>query len=296
MMDRLTSMAVFVKAAEAGSFAAAAPALGLSSPMIGKHVRFLEERVGARLLNRTTRRQSLTEVGRAFYDRCRVVLAEAEAAEALAHDLQTAPRGRLRINAPVTFGSYSLVPKLTKYMRLYPEVTVDLTLSDRVVDLVDEGYDAVIRLSVLTDSTLITRSLAPYRLVACATPSYLAERGVPEVPEDLVGHECLGFAYWARPPMDQWDFTGADGVHKVKVRSRFLVNHGQALREAALSGFGIILQAEDMLRDDLASGRLVRVLPDYEAPSRPMHILFAPDRRPTPKLRSFIDFVVTTFG
>src|SRR5260221_4503856 len=176
IMDRLTSMAMFVKAVEAGSFAAASPALGLSSPMIGKHVRFLEERLGIRLLNRTTRRQSLTEVGRAFYERCKLVLAEAEAAEALAQDLQTIPRGRLRVNAPISFGTYSLMPALMRYMRQYPEVSVDLTLSDRIVDLVDEGYEAVIRLSVLTDSTLIARSLAPYRLVACASPAYLAER------------------------------------------------------------------------------------------------------------------------
>lgn len=132
MMDRLTSMAVFVRAAEAGSFAAAAPALGMSAPMIGKHVRFLEARVGAQLLHRTTRRQSLTEVGRAFLERCKLVLAEAEAAELLAQDLQTAPRGLLRVNAPVTFGSYSLTPMLTRYLRRYPEVTVDLTLTDRV--------------------------------------------------------------------------------------------------------------------------------------------------------------------
>ncbi|MDB5970265.1 MAG: LysR family transcriptional regulator [Hydrocarboniphaga sp.] len=295
-MDRLTSMAVFVKAVEVGSFAAAVPALGLSSPMIGKHVRFLEERIGARLLNRTTRRQSLTEVGRVFYERCKLVLAEAEAAEALAQDLQTVPRGRLRINAPVTFGSYSLVPMLIRYQRLYPEVSVDLSLTDRVVDLVDEGYEAVIRISPLTDSTLVARPLAPYRLVACAAPAYLAERGVPARPEDLAGHECLGFAYWARPPMDEWQFTDADGTHTVKVRSRFLANNGQALRQAALQGFGIILQAADMLRDDLASGRLMQVLPGYEGPSLPMHLLFASDRRLTPKLRSFIDFVVASFG
>src|SRR5260221_2042768 len=179
IMDRLTSMAMFVKAVEAGSFAAAVPALGLSSPMIGKHVRSLEERIGSRLLNRTTRRQSLTEVGRVFYERCKSVLAEAEAAEALVQDLHAVPRGRLRINAPVTFGSYSLVPMLTRYMRQYPEVAVDLTLTDRVVDLIDEGYEAVIRISPLTDSALVARPLAPYRLIACAAPAYLAERGIP---------------------------------------------------------------------------------------------------------------------
>jgi len=295
-MDRLTSMNVFVKAVEAGSFAAAVPALGLSSPMIGKHVRFLEDRIGARLLNRTTRRQSLTEVGRVFYERCKLVLAEAEAAEALALDLQLAPRGRLRINAPVTFGSYSLAPMLTRYLLEHPEVTVDLTLTDRVVDVIDEGYEAVIRISPLADSTLIARPLRPYRLVACAAPAYLAARGIPQEPAELSDHECLSFSYWARPPLDEWEFTGAGGVHAIKVHSRFVANNGQALRQAALNGFGITLQAEDMLHDDLASGRLVRVLPDYEGPSLPMYILFSPDRRLTPKLRSFIDFVVATFG
>lgn len=297
MMDRLTSMAVFVRAAEAGSFAAAAPALGMSSPMIGKHVRFLEARVGAQLLHRTTRRQSLTEVGRAFLERCKLVLAEAEAAELLAQDLQTAPRGLLRVNAPVTFGSYSLTPMLTRYMRRYPEVAVDLTLTDRVVDVIDEGYDAVIRIAPLTDSTLIARALKPYRLIACAAPAYLAERGAPKAPADLTAHECLGFAYWARAPLDVWDFTAADGVtHRIKVRSRLTVNTGPALRAAALEGFGITLQAEEMLREDLAAGRLVQVLPDYAGPSHPMHILFPASRRPTPKLRSFVDFVVEVFG
>ncbi|MBR0642634.1 LysR family transcriptional regulator [Roseomonas hellenica] len=296
-MDRLTSMAVFVRAAEAGSFAAAAPALGMSAPMIGKHVRFLEARVGAQLLHRTTRRQSLTEVGRAFLERCKLVLAEAEAAELLAQDLQATPRGLLRVNAPVTFGSYSLTPMLTRYLRRYPEVSVDLTLTDRVVDVIDEGYDAVIRIGPLSDSTLIARALKPYRLVAAAAPAYLAERGTPQAPVDLAAHECLGFSYWARASLDVWDFTGVDGVtHRIKVRSRLTVNTGPALRAAAVEGFGITLQAEEMLREDLATGRLVQVLPDYVGPSRAMRILFPASRRPTPKLRSFVDVVVQAFG
>jgi DNA-binding transcriptional LysR family regulator len=296
MVDRLASMEVFVKTADSGSFAAAAAALGLSAQMVGKHVRALEDRLGARLLNRTTRRQSLTELGRAFYERCKLVLAEADAADALAADLRAVPRGRLRVNAPVNFGTYRLVPMLMRYLRQHPEVTVDLTLTDRVVDLVEEGYEAVIRISPLADSTLIARSLTPYRLVACASPSYLAASGTPVIPADLARHECLGFAYWARPPADEWQFTGADGIHTVRVGSRLSINNGQALRAAALEGFGIILLSHELLEDDLAAGRLVRILPDYEPPSRPMHILFAPDRKPTPKLRSFIDFVVATFG
>uniref|UniRef100_UPI001CA4D73C LysR family transcriptional regulator n=1 Tax=Burkholderia thailandensis TaxID=57975 RepID=UPI001CA4D73C len=163
-MDRLTSMAVFVKAAETGSFAAAGASLGLSSQMVGKHVRFLETHYGMRLINRTTRRQSLTEAGRAFYERSRAVLAEAQAVDALAANLMAAPRGTLRINAPISFGVHCLMPMLASYMRAYPEVQIDLTLSDRIVDVVDEGYDAVIRIAPLADSGLIARPLAPYRL------------------------------------------------------------------------------------------------------------------------------------
>lgn len=295
-MDRLTSMAIFVKAAEAGSFAAAGSALGLSSQLVGKHVRWLETRYGMQLINRTTRRQSLTEAGRAFYERSKALLAEAEAVEALAANVQAVPRGKLRVNAPVSFGAYRLVPALALYLADNPEVQIDLTLSDRVVDLVDEGYDAVIRIAPLPDSRLIARPLAPYRLIACASPGYLAARGVPQRPEDLAEHECLGFAYWARPPEPEWEFTTERGRHSVRVGGRLSINNGQALRMAALAGLGIILQPTELLGDDLASGRLVRVLPDYETPSHPMHVLFAPDRRLTPKMRSFIDFVTSTFA
>ena len=296
MMDRLTSMQVFVKVVEAGSLTAAGISLGLSSQMVGKHLRFLEERTGARLLHRTTRRQSLTEIGTAYYERCKLVLAEAKAADAVAQNLRATPRGKLRINAPLSFGAHSLTPALIRYMQLYSEVSVDLSLTDRVIDLAEEGYDAVIRISPLKDSGLIARALKPYQLIACAAPAYLAERGMPQVPADLAGHECLGFAYWAAPPLFDWEFTGPSGKENVTVRSQFLTNNGQALRQAALSGFGITLQAGDLLREDIASGRLVQVLPGYQGPQRPMHIVFMPDRHPTPKLRSFVDFVVAEFG
>ncbi|HTH76903.1 MAG TPA: LysR substrate-binding domain-containing protein, partial [Trinickia sp.] len=206
-MDRLTSMAIFAKAAEAGSFAAAGAALGMSSQLVGKHVRALEARYGMQLINRTTRRQSLTEAGRAFYEGCKAVLAEAQAVEALTANLQAVPRGTLRVNAPVSFGAYRLAPALARYLADHPEVQVELTLSDRVVDLVDEGYDAVIRIAPLPDSRMIARPLAPYRLIVCASPAYLAVRGTPRRPEDLADHECLGFAYWGRPPEPEWALT-----------------------------------------------------------------------------------------
>lgn len=295
-MDRLESMAVFIKAADTGSFAAAGNALRLSAQMVGKHVMALEDRLGARLLNRTTRRQSLTEFGRLYYERCKLVLAEVEAADAVAHDLRLAPRGQLRVNAPVTFGTYSLVPLVARYLRTYPDVDVDLVLSDRMVDPVEESFEAVIRLGPLANSAVVARPLAPYRLIACASPAYLAEHGAPVVPADLAHHQCLGFAYWSPAPGGAWQFIRNGRTEAVKVAGRLRINDSKALVAAALEGFGIVLGYEALLQSDLAAGRLVRILPDYEAPSRPMHILFAAERRPTPKLRRFIEFVVAEFG
>jgi DNA-binding transcriptional LysR family regulator len=266
-MDRFTSMSVFVKAVEAGSFAAAASALGISAPMVGKHVHRLEEHI---------------------------VLAEVEAAEDMAAESRAAPRGHLRVNAPVTFGAHCLAHALPEYLQEYADVTVELTLSDRIVDLVEDGFEAVIRIGPLADSSLIARALAPYRLTACAAPAYLSERGMPKHPEDLRHHECLGSAHWA--PRGDWTFQGPKGPVVIKVTGRLGINSGQALRAAALEGFGVILQPEALLADDIAQGRLVKVLAGYEPPSRAMHIVYAPDRRPTPKLRSFIDFVLERFG
>lgn len=295
-MDRLTSMAVFVRTADLGSFTAAASALGLSSQMVGKHVGMLEERLGAQLIHRTTRHQSLTEIGEAFYERCRSILAEAEAAESLVHDLSTTPRGRLRVNAPMAFGACRLAPLITRYLQAYPGVEVELTLTDRYVDVVAEGYDAVIRLGPLKDSGLAARTLAIYRLLACASPAYLAQYGAPASPEELAAHECLGFVNWSGLPYAGWQFTRDGRVHAVQVHSRFHVNDGRVLLAAALDGYGVILQPEAVVGDALASGRLVQVLPGYAAPSQPMHLLFSASRPQTPKLRSFIDLVAEAFG
>ena len=292
-MDRLTSMEVFAKVAETGSFTAAADALGISGQMVGKHIRMLEEHLGIRLLNRTTRQQSLTGAGKDFLERTRIVLAELEAAEALAADSRAKPRGELRVNAPVTFGAHSLAPLLPVYMAENPEVTIRLTVTDRVVDLVDEGYDCVFRVGDLTDSTLMARGLRPLELIACAAPTYLKAKGTPRQPSDLSKHECLGFAGSAIE--ERWEFSGKDGKVAVLVKSRFSVNSGQALKQAAIAGLGIVFQAAELMQEDLKSGRLVRVLPKWRS-TRPMHLLFAPDRRITPKLRSFIEFAVARFG
>lgn len=295
-MDRLTSMAVFIKVADCGSFAAAAGALGISAQMVGKHITFLEQRLGTRLLNRTTRRQSLTAIGQVFYQRCKSVLAEADAAENVALQLSAAPRGQLRINAPVTFGAYALTPLINRYLQDYPEVSVDLTLNDRFVDLIDEGYEAVIRLGELQDTGLIARELMPYQLIACAAPAYLEKHGTPRIPAELTRHECLLYRYWSPVAIDEWQFTHAGETLRVRVNSRLHINDSSALLTAALNAGGILLAAESIVRPWLASGHLLPILADYQAPARAMHILFAASAPPTPKLRSFIDYVVAEFG
>ncbi|MGV1758648.1 LysR family transcriptional regulator [Rhizobium sp. A22-96] len=293
-MDRFSSMSIFVKAVELGSFSAAADALNMSPQLVGKHVRFLEQHLGVRLLNRTTRRQHLTEIGSQFYERSRNILAEVEAAEALAAETRAVPRGKLKVNAPVTFGINALAPKLPKYLGAHPEVSIDLSLSNRLVDLIDEGYDAVFRIGELADSGLIARRLAPYRLVICAAPSYLRSRGVPLKPNDLQGHDCLIFSHTML--RTHWDFEGPGGNVSVPISGRLMVDNGEALLQAALAGQGIILQPFELVRSSLEAGTLLPVLPEYSVPTRPLHILHAPDRRITPKLRSFLDFVSAEFG
>lgn len=293
-MDKLSSMAVFVTAVDCGSFAAAADALSLSAPMVGKHVRQLEQDLGVTLLNRSTRRQSLTEVGRHYYERCKVVLAEVEMADAIARDSKQVAQGHLRISASINYGTHFLVPVLAAYRARHPQVTLGLDLSDSVVDVIAEGYDAVFRVGSLPDSGLRARTLAPYRMMACAAPAYLAERGMPRTPADLAQHDCLGFTHWS--PREVWYFDGPKGREEVAIRGPLSANVGQALRMAALSGLGIILQPEVLVADDLQAGRLQPVLPGYAAPALPVHLVTAPGRLRTQKLQTFVDFVAGVLG
>lgn len=293
-MDRLTSMSIFVKAVDLGSFSAAADALQMSPQLVGKHIQTLERHMGVRLLNRTTRRQSLTDIGKSFYERARIILAEVEAADSLVAETRSVPRGRLKINAPVTFAIHALAPRLHEYLSANPEVSVDLTMANRFVDMIEEGYDAVFRVGNLPDSGLIARPLAPYRLVACAAPSYLAAHDPIRTPMDLRQHECLGFSHTEL--RTHWTFDGPEGRVSVPISGRLMVDNGEALLPAAVAGLGVMLQPEELVRAALKSGRLVPVLAEYSVPTRPMHILYAPDRGINPKLRSFIDFVVEVFG
>lgn len=294
VMDQLQGMRVFAKAVEQGSFSAAGEALQMSSQLVGKHVQALEHHLGVRLLNRTTRRQHLTEAGTLFYERVKIILAEVEAAEGMLAISEGTPRGRLRINAPASFGIHALAKHLPAYMRAHPEVSVEMSLSNRFVDLIDEGFDVAFRVGELADSGLIARKLAPYRLKLCAAPDYLASRPPIGHPQDLATHECLGFSYTEL--RSRWTFIGPDGDITVPVSGKLMVDSGEALLMAARAGLGLLLQPVELVQEDLDSGRLIEVLPDYRVPVRPFHLLYAPDRRMTPKLRSFIDFALTTFG
>jgi DNA-binding transcriptional LysR family regulator len=286
-------MSVFAKVADLGSFAAAAKELRVSPTMIGKHIRFLEERLGSQLINRSTRRQSLTELGRDYLDHCRHLLEEADAGDALAEEALRAPRGRLRIATSVAFGSYSLTPAVVRFMKKYPEVSVELVLSDRMVDLLEEGIDAAIRVGTPTDSTMMSRTLSPYTGVVCAAPGYLAEHGTPIHPRELINHECLRYIGWADGP--RWTFFGPEGEIEVVVKSRLTINSAFGIRHAALAGAGVVLMRDEMLAEDIAAGRLKVLLPDYKTQSRIRQILWLKNRRMTPKLRAFIDFIAETY-
>lgn len=290
-MDRLRSMEVFVAVVDAGSFTAAADTFGISAVMVGKHIRELEERLGSRLLARTTRTQKLTEIGHQYAERCRQILADIRSAESGAEAMRSTPRGALRISAPVSFGTLRLAPAMTEYLALYPDVHLDLNLNDRMVDLLEEGYDAAIRIGDLSDSSLVARPLMSYRMMICASPEYLKRAGVPRTPDDLSTHQCLDFTPLNRRV--RWNLNGTESEFPA---SRFRSNNGQALRMAALRGYGIVLQSELLLGEDVAAGRLVALLEDYLPAPRPVSLLYPRDQLATPKMTTFIEFMVRHFG
>lgn len=261
-MDRLTSMAVFVKTVDLGSFAAAADVLDLSGPMVGKHVRFLEERLGVRLLNRTTRRQSLTDFGRAYYDRCRSILAEADAADALAADQLSEPRGRLRVTMPALLGRRCVAPILTAFAERYPALELELSFGDRIVDLVEDRYDLAIRTGTLEDrSGLVARRLSSHGMVVCASPSYVERHGAPRHIDDLVGHHAITYNRpgWVHP----WLFP-RDGQPALEVTpaSRMRLDDLEAIADAAVSGMGLAWLPSWLVRQRIRTGDLVEMLRD----------------------------------
>ena len=293
-MENLTGMVVFARVVAAGSFTAAARELGLSKSTVSKQVAHLEDRLGVRLLNRTTRRLGLTEVGRAFYARCARIVAEAEEAELAVSRLDAEPRGTLRVNAPVSFGVRHLGPALAAFLAQYAKLKVDLTLADRFVDLVEEGYDAVVRIAALPDSALIARKVAVSRRFVCASPAYFDANGRPTQPRELAGHNCLGYLYLAT--QDAWPFRGPQGPLAVRVSGSLNTNNGEVLLAAALAGLGVAFLPTFICGGALADGRLEAVLTEFEAEPQGIHVVYPHARHLSAKVRAFVDFMAGRFG
>lgn len=288
-------MAAFVRVVEAKTFTAAAERLGWSKSVVSRRLSDLEERLGVRLLNRSTRRLSLTEAGQAYYERCTRILADVEETEEAVASLQTEPRGQLRVNAPMTFGIRHLAPAITAFMEAHPRVDVDLVLNDRFVDLIDEGFDLALRIGTLADSMLVARKLAVCRRVACASPAYIAAHGAPEAPGDLADHDCLIYTNSASP--DLWRFVARDGTESaVRVKGRLRVNNGDALRECAAAGLGIVQLPSFIVADTVAEGRLQPVLCDWRLADTAVHAVYPHNRYLSTKVRAFVDFLAGRFG
>lgn len=288
-MDRLTSMRVFTSVVENSGFSAASEKLGLSRAAVSKHIAQLEMHLGGRLLNRTTRRMSLTGVGRVYYTSCKQILEDIDAAECVVSGLSNAPRGVLRINAPMSFGSRRIAPLLARFNTLYPAVEVDLSLNDRLVDVVEEGYDLVIRIAELADSNLIARRLAPSHQLLCASPGYLQAHGIPQHPQDLARHACLRYSYSRHT--DEWLLQGPAGEQRVRISGPLRSNNGDALCCAAEQGQGIALLPTFIAGDAIRAGRLQCVLPEYRPPVTGIHAIYPSSRHLSAKVRAFIDFL-----
>ena len=293
-MDALASMAVFVCVAEQGAFVLAAEVLQISTTMVANHVRSLESRLDARLIERTTRRITLTTVGAAYLERCREVLALVEAADRIPEAIHAVAQGSLRVTAPIAYGNHRLVPVVAAFMEAYPQVRVDLMLDDRLVDLFVEGYDIGVRIGPLVDTSVVARRLQSSRMHAVASPRYLASHGTPERPSDLSQHNCVGSLDTGFDA--QWCFTQDETSVTIPVRGRFCTNDGQALLNAALAGVGIVVQADILVAPQATAGELVHVLPEWELPIRAAHLVYRHEGTASAKVRHFVDFAVARLG
>lgn len=293
-MDTLVSMRVFATVVEAGSFAAAAQRLGLSRAMVSKHMAHIENHLGARLLNRTTRRLSLTETGSVYFTHCQQILKDLEEAELVATRLTSSPRGTLRVAAPLEFGMMHIGPLLPDYLSLYPEIRLDFTLENRLVHLVEEGYDMAIRLGATPEAGLITRKLATDGFVVCASPDYLQRHGVPRVPADLMRHTCLNYTGLATGA--EWRFVGRDGEHTVRMDGNLRANNADMLRNAALGGAGIIVVPRFLVGPDIRAKRLQTVLTEYKTQELSIYVIYPSRKYLSAKVRSFIDFLASRLG
>lgn len=293
--DHLAAMAVFARVVEAKGFSAAATQLGLSKSAVSKQVTRLEERLGARLMHRTTRRLALTEVGQVFYAHCQRIVAEAEDAEAAVSNLNARPRGALKVNLPVSFGRMHVAPLVPGFLDLYPETSLELSFTDRFVDLLEEGFDLAIRIGRLDDSSLVTRRLAPCRMVICGAPGYLRRHGHPKHPRELAEHSVLLYRQGGER-RDSLTLSGPDGSVTVRLQGRLTADNGEALRDAAAAGLGLVVQPSFMLGEELLSGQLEPLLCDWTPDAVSIQAVYPSRRHLTPKVRAFVDYLAAKFG
>jgi len=292
MLDRLTSLDVFVRVATGGSLSAAGRSMGLSQSMVTKHLASLEAQLGVSLFHRTTRRLSITDAGRNYLESAERILADYDAANSSVAADRFEPRGMLRLNAPVSFGTRHIAPLLAEFARRHPKLQVELGLNDRFVDLAEEGWDLAIRIGHLAESSLIARRLAPCRAVLAAAPSYLAAHGTPRTVADLARHNCLGYTLSRTMSVDRWSF-GASAEVKVEISGTLRANNGDALVAAAVAGQGIINQPSFIVADDLRRGALVPIALDEPVPEvGGIYGVYLPQRNPAAKVRAFIDFMI----
>jgi DNA-binding transcriptional LysR family regulator len=294
-MDRFGAIRVFAQVVESGSFARAAERLGLSTSATSRHVADLEAHLQTRLLNRTTRRVSLTESGRAFYERSVQLLADLEEAEQEAARAAVVPRGTIRLTTSVNFGVRHLAPAIADFLAQHRELRFDISLSDRIVDLVEEGFDLAVRVGLAGSGNLVARKLGETRLVPCAAPAYLAAHGAPEVPEDLERHNCFTYEYGT--PRNVWRFRDASGRERaVRVSGALHSNNGDLLAEAAARGAGIVFEPAFIVGPDVRAGRLVPLLQDFMGPPLPIYAVYPSRKHLSAKVRSFVEFLLARFA
>ena len=290
-MDKYQEMRVFTAVVDAASFVGAGDALGMSKAAVSRHVSDLEQRLGVRLMHRTTRKLSLTSEGEVFLARSRDILASIEASEAELSTRSVTASGLLKISVPVSFGIRHLAPLWSEFLANHPQVTLDVQLADRVIDLVEEGFDLAVRIARLPDSSLISRQLASTRLVLCAAPSYLKRRGTPQHPSELTQHEVVSYSLMAMG--DQWQFIGPEGPVSAKVHPRMWSNNGDTCISAALQGAGIQLQPTFLIEQQLASGQLVEILPQYRSVELGIYAVYPSRKFVLPKVRALVEFLST---
>lgn len=289
-MDKFESMKAFVQVVEAGGFAAAARQMGLSRSAVNKLVMHLENHLQTQLLHRTTRKVTPTDTGRAFYPRCLNILSDLNEAELALTQLHEEPKGTLRINAPMTFGTLHLAPIVAEFMTQYPELHVELFLNDRFIDPIAEGFDVTVRIAPPpTETSLIVQHLAPSPIVLCASPAYLVTNGTPTHPQDLKQHACLHYGHIAQD--NSWTLVGAETTHQINIHGPLCCNNGEALRAAALAGLGLVMLPTFIVGKDLQQGTLKPVLVDYAPPKIDIYALYPLNRHLSTKVKVWTEFL-----